>query len=403
MFLRARVVLPVAQPPIDDGAVLVSGQRIEAVGRWKDLRSRGAGPVVHLDGTILMPGLVNAHCHLDYTDMAGEIAPTKRFTDWIKTITMAKAGRIYADFAQSWVRGAQMLLRTGTTTVADIEAVPELLPEVWQATPLRVFSFLELTGVKSRREPETILHEAIEKIESLPTRGAAGLSPHAPYSTAPGLLRLSAATAREKGWRLVTHVAESDSEFEMFLHARGEMFDWLKRNERDMADCGLGSPVQHLERNGCLSDNLLAVHANYLAPGDAALLGRRSVSAHSRCSQAPRRPSKPLPTRPRVGRHIRSRSRGQAPELNLFAEMQAFAASHPDVPSEVILQMATVHGARALGLQGKIGELSENAWADMIAVPYTGKLTEPYDAVVHREGDVSASMIDGVWAMTPAA
>ena len=89
MFLRARVVLPVAQPPIDDGAVLVSGQRIEAVGRWKDLRSRGAGPVVHLDGTILMPGLVNAHCHLDYTDMAGEIAPTKRFTDWIKTITMA--------------------------------------------------------------------------------------------------------------------------------------------------------------------------------------------------------------------------------------------------------------------------------------------------------------------------
>src|SRR5205809_521050 len=134
MRLRARVVLPVAQPPIDDGAVLVSGQRIEAVGRWKDLRSRGVGPVVHLGGTILMPGLVNAHCHLDYTDMAREIAPTKRFTDWIKTITMAKAGRIYADFAQSWVRGAQMLLRTGTTTVADIEAVPELLPEVWQAT-----------------------------------------------------------------------------------------------------------------------------------------------------------------------------------------------------------------------------------------------------------------------------
>src|SRR5256884_9488964 len=221
MFLRARVVLPVAQPPIDDGAVLVSGQRIEAVGRWKDLRSRGAGPVVHLGGTILMPGLVNAHCHLDYTDMAGEIAPTKRFTDWIKTITMAKAGRIYADFAQSWVRGAQMLLRTGTTTVADIEAVPELLPEVWQATPLRVFSFLELTGVKSRREPETILHQGIEKIESLPTRGAAGLSPHAPHSTAPGLLRLSAAPARGKGRRLGTHGAESESEFASVLDARG--------------------------------------------------------------------------------------------------------------------------------------------------------------------------------------
>src|SRR5437899_1846239 len=288
MFLRARVVLPVAQPPIDDGAVLISGQRIEAVGRWKDLRSRGVGPVVHLDGTILMPGLVNAHCHLDYTDMAGEIAPTKRFTDWIKTITMTKAGRIYADFAQSWVRGAQMLLRTGTTAVADIEAVPELLPEVWLATPMRVFSFLEMTGVKSRREPRFVIDDAARKIESLPvSRGGAGLSPHAPYSTMPELLRLSAAAAREKGWRLVTHVAESDLEFEMFLQARGEMFDWLQRNERDMADCGLGSPVQHLERHGYLADNLLAVHVNYLAPGDAALLGRRGVSvAHCPRSHA---------------------------------------------------------------------------------------------------------------------
>ena len=83
--------------------------------------------------------------------------------------------------------------------------------------------------------------------------------------------------------------------------------------------------------------------------------------------------------------------------------MQAFAGSYPDVSPEVILQIATVHGARALGLQGKIGELSENAWADLIAVPFSGKLTDSYDAVVHREGDVSASMIDGVLAMTLAA
>jgi len=279
MLLRSRVVLPIAKPPIDNGAVWVSGNRIAAVGRWADLSARAAESAVDLGESILMPGLVNAHCHLDYTDLAGEIAPTKLFTDWIKTITTAKAGKIYADFAQSWVRGARMLLRTGTTTVADIEAVPELLPEIRQATPLRVFSFLEMTGVKSRREPRLILDEAVRKIESLPApAGGAGLSPHAPYSTVPELLRLSAAVAREKGWRLTTHVAESAEEFEMFTHARGPMFDWLKRNERDMTDCGLGSPVQHLERNGCLADNLIAVHVNYLASGDAALLAQRGVS-----------------------------------------------------------------------------------------------------------------------------
>src|SRR5438552_8816168 len=161
MLLRSRVVLPITQPPIDDGTVWISGNRIQAVGRWKDLRSGAGEPAIDLGESLLLPGLVNAHCHLDYTDLDGEIAPTKLFTDWIKTITTAKAGRIYADFAQSWVRGAQILLRTGTTTVADIEAVPELLPEVWQATPLRVFSFLEMLLVKSQFTPKQLVEAAV--------------------------------------------------------------------------------------------------------------------------------------------------------------------------------------------------------------------------------------------------
>ena len=92
-----------------------------------------------------------------------------------------------------------MLLRTGTTTVADIEAMPDLLPEAWDATPLRVFSFLEMTGIRARRDPKEILREAVEKIESLShARCSASLSPHAPYSTLPELLRLTAALARRK-------------------------------------------------------------------------------------------------------------------------------------------------------------------------------------------------------------
>jgi len=414
MLLRARVVLPVTRPPIDDGAVLISGNRIRTVCSWRELTVRAGEPVMELGDTILLPGLVNAHCHLDYTDLAGEIPATQRFTDWIKSITTAKAGKIYADFAQSWLRGAQMLLRTGTTMVADIEIVPELLPEVWLATPLRVFSFLEMTGVKSRREPRFVLDDAVRKIESLPvSRGSAGLSPHAPYSTMPELLRLSAATARAKGWRLVTHVAESDLELEMFSHARGEMFDWLQRNERDMSDCGLGSPVQHLERHGYLADNLLAVHVNYLAPDDAALLGRRGVSvAHCPRSHAffqhRRFPREELAG---VGVNIClgtdslasvTRVRGRPMELNLFTEMQSFATAHPDVPPQTIVRMATLNGARALGRQGTIGQLSENALGDLIAVPFSGNCADAFEAVVHHVGDIAASMIDGQWVRPPA-
>ena len=143
-----------------------------------------------------------------------------------------------AEFAESWREGAAMLLRSGTTTVGDIEALPELLPEGWRTTPLRVISFLEMTGIRSRRAPRQILQESVEKIDALPLgRCAAGLSPHAPYSTLPELMRLSARVARRRRWLLTTHVAESVAEFEMFAHGRGEMFDWLQRSERPMTDC----------------------------------------------------------------------------------------------------------------------------------------------------------------------
>src|ERR1017187_5641593 len=277
MILRARVVLPVSQPPIENGALLISGNRIGRVGRWEDL-SPASEKIFDLGGVVLLPGLVNAHCHLDYTGMAGLIPPQKSFTDWIKLMLAAKAGWSYSEFAESWLCGARMLVSTGTTTVGDIEAVPELLPEVWSATPLRVISFLEMTGVKGRREPGAILYEAVEKFESLShTRCRAGLSPHAPYSTLPELLRLTAEVARRKNLPVTIHIAESGQEFEMFTRACGDMADLLRKSERDMTDCGLGSPVQHVERAGAL-ENLLAVHMNYLGETDAALLKKRNVS-----------------------------------------------------------------------------------------------------------------------------
>src|SRR5205823_9391567 len=127
----------------------------------------GCTQALDLGDVALLPGLVNAHCHLDYTDMAGELTPPKYFSDWLKLITTAKSGWSYSDYAESWIKGAKMLVRTGTTTVGDIEAVPELLPEVWEGTPLRVLSFIEMLGITNRRVPSAILAETIEQIEVL--------------------------------------------------------------------------------------------------------------------------------------------------------------------------------------------------------------------------------------------
>ncbi|MGD0351461.1 MAG: amidohydrolase family protein [Verrucomicrobiota bacterium] len=413
MILRARVVVPVLQPPIENGAVVISHDRIRAVGLWPDLRPRQTGEMVDFGEVMLVPGLVNAHCHLDYTDMAGLLPPPKTFTDWIHLMIAAKAQWEYPDYARSWLNGARMLVQTGTTTVADIEAVPDLLPEVWNATPLRVFSFLEMTGIRARREPRAVLREAVEKIESLGhPRCRASLSPHAPYSTMPELLRLSAREARKNRWRITTHVAESAQEQEMFVHARGAMYHWLERNERDMSDCGLGSPVEHLARNRMLGANLLAVHANYLGRRDAVLLAERKVSvvhcprSHFYFKHRPFPLGKLLKAGVNVCLGTDSlatvyKTPREKPELNLFGEMRALARAHPKLQPKKILQMATVNGAKALGLTGRIGELSKNAFADLIAIPFAGKRAEAFEAAVNFTGHVRASMIGGQWAIMP--
>lgn len=417
MILRAKIILPITAPPIEDGAVLVSGGKVRRVGAWRQFsrhaRMLADEMVVDLGETILLPGLINAHCHLDYTDMAGELPPPKQFTDWIAGIMAYKANWDYSDYAQSWLRGAHQLVRTGTTTVADIEAVPELLPEVWEATPLRVFSFLEMTCIKSRRPPRDVVREAARKIATLKhPRNTAHLSPHAPYSTVAELLKLSAVAARKKNWLVSTHIAESEGEFAMFANASGRMFEWLSRNGRSNGDCGHGSPVAHYARFKALGENVLAAHVNYLAHGDARLLARRKVSVvhcprshdffrHAKFDRA--RLAKAgvnlclgtdsLATTRKEGR-IR-------PQLNLFTEMQLLASKEPDLAPEEILRMATCNGARALGQAGKLGELSRNSSADLIALPAPSRLKDIYAAVVHHPGKVYASMIDGRWAIPP--
>jgi aminodeoxyfutalosine deaminase len=406
MLLRARIVLPVSAPPIENGAVFISRNRIVGVGSWRDISAKADEKEIDLGPVILMPGLVNAHCHLDYTDMTG-LPPQKEFPDWIKGLLALKAGASYTDYADAWLRGAKMLLRTGTTTVADVEAVPELLPEVWDSTPLRVFSFLEMTGVKSRRQPEEILREAADKIKSLrSTRCAAGLSPHALYSTTPELLRQSALLARRGKWRVTTHLAESRAEWEMYSEKRGPLFTWLK-SQRDMSDCESATPVQEIRRSGLLGRNFLAVHANYLDEADIAALAESGSSvahcprSHAYFGHAPFPYEKLrkaglnvcLGTDSLASVLVTSRAK---PELSMFAEMRTFSAAHPDVEPEAIVAMATVNGALALGWEKKFGRLFKKGLADLIAIPFQGKTEDACAAVVNHGGAVSHSIIGGV-------
>lgn len=407
MRIRSRILYPVSRPPIENGGLFISEGRIVSVGDWAHISQTGSGEIFDLGDVVVLPGLINAHCHLDYTEMAGKIPPPKHFSDWIKAILALKASWSYSEYAASWLRGTEMLLRSGTTTVADIEAVPELLPELWAATPLRVISFLEMTGVKSDRPAAKILKEALQKIVvPRSQKNEFGLSPHALYSTKPDLLKISAEAALKKNLLTTMHLAESREEFDMFTSRSGALFDWLK-NQRDMVDCGEVTPLQAVAKSGLLDSRLLAVHVNHLGVGDAELLASKNCSVvHCPSSHAYFGHALfPFEELKRAGANVClgtdslascNPEKGQKPELNMFLEMQRFATAFPGVSPMEIIRMSTLNAAKALYKKGLIGEFAPNACADFVALPLPkARRKDIAEAILNHKGTVSETWVSG--------
>jgi cytosine/adenosine deaminase-related metal-dependent hydrolase len=383
-----------------------------SVERWRTARQTVGEPVVDLGDAVLFPGLINTHCHLDYTRLAGLLRPPKSFPDWIQALLALKAGWSEADVIQSWQAGAGMLLHSGVTTVANIESYPNLLERLLPHSPLRLFSFLELIDLKQDLSASNKLQLASALIAALQDKpGIRGLSPHAPYTASSSLISQTHAWSAKTGRAWSIHLAESEAEFNMFMHRGGPLHDWLS-TMRDMADCGSSSPVGLLAAMGVLSPLCLAVHVNYLANTDARLLGQHGVNAvHCPRSHAFFQHCRfPLEWLHNAGVNICLGTDSLASvagepqqeiKLSLPAEMRLLAKRHPYLEPNSIVEMATVNAARALGQTGTLGEIRPGAWADLCAWPFSGAPHSAYDFLVHDPGPVLCSMIAGRWRIPP--
>ena len=408
MICRARILLPLRGEPIVNGAVIAKNGCITAVGPWADLSKIAQEPPVDFGDAILLPGLINAHCHLDYTLMAGKLPAQKSFADWIKGIVALKAGWCDNDFYQSWISGAQQSLAGGVTTLADIEAIPALISRTRGCTPLRVLSFAEVIGLRPDISPCQLLEKILNATEGDdPSQLLYGLSPHAPYTTTAQLLQECGRLACQHHWLLTMHISESREEYEMFMVQRGPLHDWL-RNQRSMKDCDHGSPLQFIYNQGIINPGFLAVHMNYLGPEDIQILARQPMSvAHCpRSHDYFQHQPFPYDMLKKVGVNIclgtdslaSTKSSFKDPaKLDLFAEMRTFRKFHPNVDPETIIRMATVNGAQALRLERVAGQLSEGFDADMIAIPYSGAVENAYESVLEHRGPVLASIRNGRW------
>ena len=162
MIIRARVVVTMHGAPIENGAVAVSGNRIVDVGRFDDIKKHNASDTVDLDEQALLPGLINAHCHLDYTCLRGKIPPQKSFTDWIQAINAEKSVLSLKDYVVSITEGFAEAKRFGTTAIANLTAFPELISQV--QPPIRTCWFAELIDIRVPERTNELVDAAIESL-----------------------------------------------------------------------------------------------------------------------------------------------------------------------------------------------------------------------------------------------
>jgi len=369
---------------IDDGGLAVRGSEVISVGSWRELTTEHFGAVKEdLGEVIIMPGLINAHCHLDYTMMRGALFGDGAFSAWIQRLNAMRRSLDQSDYLDSIALGLSELQKWGCTTVLNIESFPELFPFLPESR-IRVWWFLEVMDVRSRLNSAEAFAGAIHFFEKAgESRGGFGISPHAPYTVSRDLYELSALYADKFRIPLCTHLAESMEETEMFVRGEGPLYEFLRSIGRQMDDCRGLTPIQMLLGSPLLPKGSILVHMNHLGAGDRELL--KALAGHYHVVHCPRTHAffhrEPFELRffqeSKIPLLLGTDSLASNEDLNMFAEMRAMSDAFPELDPAELMLMATKNPAAAIGRAGRLGELSPGTIADFIAVRDQGGVGSP--------------------------
>lgn len=384
----------------EDGAIVIENDRILALGPTPDILAQyKAAEMINGSGKLIMPGLINTHTHVPMTIFRG-YADDLPLHEWLYDYIFP----VESEFVNGEnVRlGTQLavaeMLRSGTTTFNDMYYHIEEIAQVVDQTGMRAVlseSVIDFPAPNSPT-PEHGLQTAealILKWNDHP-RITISVSAHAPYSCSAELIQKAKALADKYNVPFNIHVAETRKEFDQAL-----------------AEFGF-TPVGYLEHLGVLSDNVIAAHGVHLTPEDIQILAARGVAvAHNpECNMKLASGVAPVPELLRAGVKVGLGTDGVASnnDLDLFDEMNTAAILHklnsndPTVlDARTVVEIATIGGARALGMEDQIGSLEPGKKADMILLdmmqPHAHPLYNIYSLLVYsiKGADVETVIIDG--------
>jgi cytosine/adenosine deaminase-related metal-dependent hydrolase len=388
---RAAWVLPVSRPPIRDGWVAVEHGRIAAAGGPGSSPPSGGTVREEEPGwpAVILPGLVNAHTHLELSWMRGQVPPAQSMPEWVARL-MSLRRSVGHEPAAPIAEAVRDVRRCGTAAVGDITntlaAYGPLLDSDMSGCVFR-----ELLGFNVQ-DAEGMVADAVAQLGQLTPAGwlRRAVVPHAPYSVAPALLRAIAGARRGDG-PLSIHLAESAEEIEFLSTGAGpwralleDLGAWNPRWQPPR--CG---PVEYLDRCRLLNSALLAVHCVHTTDDEL----RRLAAAGATVVTCPRSNRWTGVGTPPIERFYASGVRvaigtdslASADDLNLFSELAAVRRAAPGVPAAAILESATRSGAAALGFESELGTIESGKRAELIAV-----------RVPHGVTDVEEYLLGGI-------
>ncbi len=399
-IVAADLVIPVAASPIRDGAVLVRDGRIAAVGPLSDVeRAAPEAEVRRFAGHTIVPGAINAHGHLGFRrkDKPGA-AP---FSVWLKELISKLPEK------ESWTPeaardSAREAIESGTTYMAESSPYGECLPQLAESgmagTVHAEFFPGDYPGMGPQERVEAIFESVHKMRRGLPPRVDVQVSVHSPYTVDPASAGLAAARSREEGGRLAIHLSESPEEVEFVRGGTGGLVEIFGNN--DWGGQGV-SPVQYFEETGVLGPNVIAAHlATAVSETDLDILkATNTAAAHCpRSNEYLDCEVSPVPEMLERGIRVGMGTDGlwSSPSMNLFEETLVAIRLH-GMSGASGLELATLGGARALGIDGETGSIEVGKYADLAVVAIDSTGDDLGMAVIEAAagGGVAATVVSG--------
>ncbi len=372
--------------------------RIVGIGRESD-----GPPPIDLGDVAILPGLVNAHVHLEFSDLSAPLGvPNMRFPEWIRSVVEHR-GTTDRDPLKAVVDGLDESLRSGTTTLGEI-ATGEWSSAPFEASPLDCTIFQELIAIAAEHFDDR-LRVAQQHIERDPRCKSvvAGISPHAPYTVHPELFKRLVRLAKNTRVPLAMHLAESPEELELLATGTGLFVELLdERGHWNPEAIPRGTrPLDYL-RTMTDAPKSLVIHGNYLDEEEIAFVGshadKMSVVYCPRTHKFFGHPTHPLEKLLACGAKVALGTDGRSsnPDLSLLEEMRTVARRFPSLDPAEILRLGTLGGAQALGCEARCGSLEVGKQADMTIVPIgSTQADNPYDLLFDSDVSAIGTMIRG--------